>query len=188
MGFTLVALVVGFGIALGTGGRLRHLRGRSFRAWPLLPAALLLQFALEADGVPIPFALLLVSYAMLLVFGVLNLRHTGMWLIVLGFALNGVVILVDHGMPVSHSALRSLHYQHRISEVKHHEQDAAGHRDRLLFLADIIPVPPIHQVLSFGDMVLSVGLVDLLFHLVRPVRRREDALEWGLERALPAAS
>lgn len=172
MGFTLIALGLGLAIALATGGRFRHLAGRSFRLWFLLPVAIALQVALEADGVPAPFALLLSSYVLLIVFGVLNLRHRGMWMVMLGFALNFAVIAVDHGMPVRPSAMRAIHAKGEIHEVKRHREKPT---DKLVVLGDIIPVPPLDTVLSFGDMILAVGVMNLLYNVMRPTPGRHGA-------------
>jgi hypothetical protein len=171
MVFTLVAVLVGFAVAFALGGKVRHLADRGFRWWLLLPIGLVLQWLLEREGAPWPFGLLLVSYACLIGFGVANLRVVGMWMVTVGFALNALVIATNHGMPVSNDSLRALKVKGRITEVKHHAERSS---DKLLFLADIIPVPPIGQVLSFGDMILSVGIVDVLVHLMRPRRRLHD--------------
>jgi hypothetical protein len=167
MWFTLIALTLGLAIALVTGGRFRHLAGRNFRWWVLLPVAIALQFGLEADGVPAPFALLVASYVLLLAFGVMNMRHRGMWLVVLGFMLNAVVITANHGMPVRQSAVSAIKFRGEIHEVKRHKQKPS---DKLTFLGDIIPVPPLDTVLSFGDMILAVGVINLLFNVMRPTR------------------
>ena len=82
--FTLAAMAIGFLVSLALGGRFRHLSGKSFRIWLLLPIGLLLQLLVQRDGAPAPFALLLLSYACLIGFGIANWRLTGMWLIVLG--------------------------------------------------------------------------------------------------------
>jgi hypothetical protein len=44
-------------------------------------------------------------------------------------------------------------------------------------LADIIVVPPVNQALSFGDLIMLVGLVDVLVHRSRatPGRPRRRA-------------
>jgi len=169
MSFTLIAVAIGLVIALALGGRPRHLANRRFRLWWLLPAGVVVQALLERSGVPGAFGLLLVSYGCLLTFGLANLRVTGMWMVVLGFGLNALVIAVDHGMPVSRAALRSLHTSPAVHEVKHH---VATDSDHLRFLSDIIPVPPIDEILSFGDLILATGICDVLVHLMRPARRR----------------
>lgn len=168
MGFTLVAVVVGLALGVALGGHPRNLAGRSFRWWVLLPVGLVLQAVLGRAGVPAPFSLLVASYACLLVFAAANLRLTGMWLLAVGFAMNAVAITLNHGMPVRPAALRSIGAPAEIDSVKHHVERPS---DRLTIVGDVIPVPPLAQVLSFGDLVLSVGVVDLLVHLMRAPRR-----------------
>ena len=49
--------------------------------------------------------------------------------------------------------------------------------DQLTFLGDIIPVPGAREVLSFGDLIMAVGVADVIVHLMRPtgaLRRREQ--------------
>ena len=167
--FTLAAMAVGFLVSLALGGRFRHLAGKTFRLWLLLPMGLLLQVLVEHEGSPAPYVLLLLSYVCLIAFGVANWRLTGMWLIVLGFGLNFLCIAVNHGMPVSHTAIGSLGIEDPPTGVKHHLERSS---DRLEFLGDIIPVPsPVDEALSFGDMIMTVGVADLLFNLMQPPRR-----------------
>jgi hypothetical protein len=42
--------------------------------------------------------------------------------------------------------------------------------DRLTFLGDIIPVPVAEEVLSFGDLAMSVGVATVLAGLLRKRR------------------
>lgn len=171
--YLVVALAVGLLLGLLLGGRPRYLAQKRFRWWLLLPLGVVLQLVVEANGVPAPQALLLVSYVYLLVFCAANLRHVGMGIILIGIALNTFVIAVNGGMPVREKAVRQAHLADagkivRIDEVKHHLEEPG---DRFMVLADIIPVRPIRQVLSFGDLILSVGVADLLVHLLQPVSR-----------------
>jgi hypothetical protein len=183
--FTLVAIAVGFGVSLLLGGRFRHLSGRAFRLWLLLPLGLLLQVFLEREGAPAPFAFLIVSYLCLIAFSIANWRLTGMWLIVLGFSLNFLCIVVNHGMPVSRTAVASLGIHEMPSGVKHHLERPS---DDLVFLGDIIPVPgPVNEALSFGDMILTVGVANLLFNLMQPPRRERRAQRAGHRAALTSA-
>jgi hypothetical protein len=69
-----------------------------------------------------------------------------------------------------------------IDEIKHHLETPD---DDLMVLADIIPVKPLHQVLSFGDLILSVGVADLLVHLLLPVGGRRRRLR-GVETSADA--
>lgn len=177
--YLVVALAVGLVLGLVLGGRPRYLAQKSFRWWLLLPLGVALQLIVELDGVPAPETLLVVSYLYLLAFCLANLRHAGMGVVLVGILLNAIVIAANGGMPVREEAVRQAGMAEpnetiTIDEVKHHLEDDDT---RLMFLGDIIPVEPLRQVLSFGDLILSVGVADLLVHLLLPAggRRRRRA-------------
>ncbi len=167
-----MAIGVGFLIAPIFGGRLRHLSGRTMRLWFLLPLGLALQLAaIESRGDTWPFLLVLGSYALLLTFAVVNLPLTGMWLVVLGLVLNAVAIGVNHGMPVGHKAQHHAGHKPAAFAALQHDQRSS---DRLLIIGDVIPVAPLNEIVSFGDIILAIGLIDVLVHLMRPARKREE--------------
>ena len=175
MGFTIVAVVVGLAVGLALGGRPRHLGERPFRAWPLLAAGLVVQAVSTWVGGGAGFTLLLTSYVLLVAFAAANAHIVGMVLIVLGLGLNALTIAVNHGMPVRRSAIVAAHIAEPGEDVG---LDGRGKRhlergsDRLMPISDIIPVRELRQVLSFGDLVLSVGVADVMVHLLKPPRRR----------------
>ena len=174
MGFTIVAVVVGLVVGLALGGRPRHLGERPFRAWPLLAAGLVVQAISTQVGGGAGFALLLASYVLLVAFAAANAHIVGMVLIGLGLGLNALTIAVNHGMPVRTSAIVAAHIAKPGEDVG---LDGRGKRhlerrsDRLMPISDIIPVRELRQVLSFGDLVLSVGVADVMVHLLKPPRR-----------------
>ncbi len=184
--YLLVPLALGVILSFAFGGRPRHLASKAFRWWGLLPLGLALQVVLEREGVPAPFTLLIVSYACLLVFAVANLRHPGMGVVLIGIALNFVVIAANHGMPVRESAVAIADGSKGqvpaiIDDVKHRPE---GPTTRLRVLGDTIPIEGFREVVSFGDLIMAVGIVDLLFHLGRPTvpkRRRESARDRRVE-------
>ncbi|HEV7888930.1 MAG TPA: DUF5317 family protein [Acidimicrobiales bacterium] len=159
MRFTTVALVVGVAIGLCMGGRLAHLGRRSFRAWPLLAAGVALQLVDSS-------AALAASYLCLVAFALANLRFRGFGLLAVGLGLNAAVVLANGGMPV--------HADGVALSGKHHIE---GPGDRLTFLDDRIDVPFLGEVLSFGDLVLAVGLVVAVASLAaRPPEGRHAQL------------
>lgn len=176
--YVAVAIVVGLVIAFARGGRVRHLAAARFR-WPyLVVVALALQAIIEVDRLG-STEVLVASYAMLLTFCAVNLRIVGMGIVAIGLALNAIVITVNGGMPVRVGAVYEAGILEpseplAIDQVKRHVE---ADDDRLTFLGDIIPVRPLQEVLSFGDLVLSVGIADLLVHLMRggSTRRRRRA-------------
>ncbi len=168
----LVAIGLGFLLALVFGGRFRNLGERTLRSWFLLPLGLALQLtAIESHGDTWPFLLVLLSYAFLFAFAVANVSVTGFWMILLGVTLNALAIGLNHGMPVSHDALD---HTGRHAGVFAAESHAHRSSDKALFLGDVVPVTPLGEVVSFGDLVLGVGLVDVIIHLMRPARRRRE--------------
>ena len=182
MRFTLMAVAAGILIGALTGGRLRHLGDRTFRLLPLLVAGVALQaVGLRFESSP-GLVLVILSYLLLLGFAAANAALVGMWLVALGVALNLLVIGVNGGMPVRPSALVSAGVV-RPEELGSLELGAKRHlerpSDRLTFIADIFPVPPLAEVLSFGDIALDVGVANVIIHLMRPVRSRHAARASG---------
>lgn len=149
MRFTTVALAAGVVAGLMAGGRLSNLGRRAFSAWPLVAVGVALQLLPGATA-------LTWSYMFLLAFALVNLRIPGMGLLAAGLALNALVVAVNGGMPV--------HDGDPWLSGKHHMETAD---DKLTFLDDRIPVTPLGEVLSFGDLVLAVGLVVTVSSLIR---------------------
>lgn len=178
MFFTAVAVVVGLALGLLTGGRFEHLGNRRFRAPALLAVGLVVQ-ALSGRVGGSTIALVIVSYLFLIAFCAANLRIVGMGVVLVGLAMNFTTIAVNGGMPVRRSAVvaAGIAEWHELDELEIHDKRHLERADDdLMILSDIIPVPVLHEVLSFGDIVMSVGVADVLVHLLRPVpgRRYEE--------------
>jgi len=174
----LGAIVLAIAIGYVVGGSLRNLPQVRIR-WPALAlVGLGLQLIPTGSGAGTSgFVLLMVSFALLLVFGIANIRSAGFPLIVLGLVLNALVIGVNHGMPVQRHALmasgqaNTLVALQRDGGAKHHLATA---HDRLLFLGDVTPIPqPIGQVISAGDVATYLGVMWFVLAAMRP--GREDA-------------
>ena len=175
MRFTLLAVAAGLVIGLLAGGRLAHLGSRNLRQWPLLLGGLAAQLLSARVGGDASFALLLVSYGLLLAFAAANVAVVGMWLVALGIGLNLTVIATNGGMPVRESALRAAGAVEagvpvELDPASKHHLEAPS--DRLVVLSDIIPVRPLREVVSFGDVAMAVGVADVVVHLLRPPGRR----------------
>lgn len=182
MWFMVVAIVGGILAGLIVGGRLGNLAEREVRRWPLLGIGVGLQLVLSVADPPGGFGLLVLSYAALATFAVVNLHYVGMPIFLLGLGLNVVPILVNGGMPVRPEAIVAADIVGAdeldtidFGPKRHLETDD----DRVVFLADIIPVSPFKQVLSFGDLIMSVGVANILMRLMQPLRlrRRRDPIE-----------
>src|SRR3954447_654185 len=184
MRILLIAVGVGFVVALLFGGRFRYLAGRALRFWFLLPLGLALQIAAAGSGGSTwPFVLVLVSFACLFGFAVANLGVTGFWMIALGLFLNASVIGLNHGMPIGSKALSHTGNNVGVFAALHHTQRGS---DTLLILGDAVPISPIGEVVTFGDLILAVGIADVIVHLMRPPKRRKDEeLTEDEDRLLP---
>jgi hypothetical protein len=176
-------------VAFLVGGRIRRFEYLKVRWWGLAIVGVALQV------VPVPdlareteetlgFVLLLGSYLALLLMAAVNLRTAGFPLILVGIAMNVLVIAANSGMAVTASALvrsgqpESLRELREEGGSKHH---LADDDDVLLFLADVIPVGgPFRQAISAGDLVLYAGVVWLVVSVMRGRSRglRPPPLYW----------
>ena len=164
----VVAVAAGVVIGLLRGGRITNLADVSFRLWQALVIGLAVQAASAFAPVG-AVALLLVSYAALILFTAVNFHRVGMGVVLVGIAMNFVVIAANGGMPVRAEAIVAAGVDPddiatlEFGNKRHLETS----EDRLTWLGDIIPVPAAREVLSFGDLVMSVGIADVLVHLLR---------------------
>lgn len=174
----LLFAVVAFAVVLGylLGGRLTRLEGLRLRWWGLVVAGLGVQFLPLPEGTSgtdllVRTGVLALSYALLLLFALVNLRLPGMPLILVGLACNALVIVVNGGMPVGEEALRGSGQEDVLATLveggadKHHLLEEG---DDLTFLADVIPIPPpIGQAISIGDVFVYAGLTWLTVWAMR---------------------
>lgn len=184
MKMAIAALVLAALAGLAFGGTFAGLATTRMRLTVLAIVGLGLQ-VLPISGRTPSMWLLYVSFAVLFVFGVVNRRMPGIALVLLGILLNFTVIAANGGMPVTRHALVASGQQDTLTLLvddggaKHH---LATSHDVLLPLADVIPVPLVHQVVSPGDLVTYAGLISLVVASMRRQRRSgggisEDALE-----------
>ncbi len=183
MGYTAIAILIGLVAGLLAGGHPRNAAGRTLRWWPVLAVGAAAQWVPEVLGFAesAAFPAVVASYAALSAFALANLRLVGMPVVLLGLALNIAVIVPNGGMPVRSGAITAAGIADSPEEVaalefgsKRHVEDAD---DRFTILGDVIPVAPLREVLSFGDLILAAGVADVVFRLLRPIRpRRRKAL------------
>lgn len=173
----LIVLLLAVGVGAVFHGRLTGLSGLRLRFAPLALVGLLLQYVSPSRG-GWPYLLLMASFALLTVFAAANFKIVGFPLILAGMLLNFLVIGLNHGMPVTAHALSASGQQSTLTDLiknggqKHH---LAAPQDRLLFLGDVIAVPPpVTQAVSAGDVVAYTGV---LVVVVAAMRRRRPVLE-----------
>lgn len=164
----LVLIVIGLAVCVGfaAGGSLRHFERFRVHWWGVALVGLALQGIPLMSGVsrPIGTVALLGSYFLLGSFAWVNRRLPAVWLVMVGLALNFVVIGVNNGMPVSARALEvagaSAEGLAGGGTLKHH---VMGPADTLTPLGDVIGIPPpIGVVISIGDVILYAGVAILV--------------------------
>ncbi|HYL53578.1 MAG TPA: DUF5317 family protein [Acidimicrobiia bacterium] len=189
----LIALAVALVIPLVTRGSYKRLLGVEWHLGWVLFAGLAIQIFLEYVSIPrdhwhdIGFGLLVASYVLILGFAARNYVLRGMGIVIIGVACNALVIVLNQGMPVK-IPVKWQNQTWTQPTVKHHPQQPD---DKLRFLSDIIVLEhPYDTVLSFGDLILAVGLCDLAFNASRrPKSRRTITIDLrGREPELVAAA
>lgn len=174
LAFFLVPAVAGVALGLLAGGRMGRIR-----PLPALASSFLL-VAAAAQGVEyrtpstrtwvetrLHLSLLVVVY----VLGVCGLllaaasRHgsrcrAAALAVVLGAVLNGAVILANQGMPSSGWATTAARVT--ASDERKAERSPKYRprpHPRLVALGDVLPLRPVHTVVSIGDVVMALGLM-----------------------------
>lgn len=187
-----IALLAALLVPLVTRGSYKRLLDTKLHWGWLLAAGLGIQIGLEFASPPrrywhnVGFGLLVASYVLVLAFCARNVVLRGMSIVLIGIACNAAVIVANQGMPVE------IPHEWRNEEwvqatVKHHPQQPG---EQLLWLSDIIIVrEPFDNVLSFGDLILAVGLCDVTYNASRDPQRRRRKTRRKLQAetaALPA--
>jgi len=168
MALWTLALVMGAVGGLACGGSLRNLATSRFRALPLLVMAVALEAVLglappEARGLLAALACTAVA-GWCLANGLRHpLRSAGQYLTGLGVMLNGLVIGLNAGMPVSRAALQAagLPKMMDVARGDFYKHTAMSGHTRLGLLGDVVPFHIFHTVLSAGDLVMLAGLAAL---------------------------
>jgi hypothetical protein len=184
--FFVATIALAIIVVVATRGSFERLGRLSFRMWWLLFLGLAIQIALEVADFPkdriedVGLAILLLSYAAILAFCLVNRSVRGMTLITVGVALNVLVIALNQGMPTKDDVRdrngREVHVPIE-QTVKHRPQENG---DLLGFLGDVITVPGFpDQQFSIGDIVMGLGIIDLCFEGSRVPRRRGETRSAG---------
>ena len=172
MGVTAVAIAVGLLAALGTGGR-APAAGPTLRLWPVLARGVGLQWVPELLGVTedTAFPAVLASSGCLVAFALANLRLHGVPVVLAGLVLNIAVIVANGGMPVRAAAVvdAGIVGPEEVGSVdRGSTRHLEGDDDVLVLLGDVLPVAPLREVVSIGDLVLAAGAGYVVFRLLRP--------------------
>lgn len=184
---TLLALALVTTIAVLRGGSLSALAATKLRwAW-LLPLGLAIQIGFDVwspewlteSG---ELTVLLVSNALVAIFVILNRHLAGMLLAGLGLVLNASVIAANGAMPVSERAAETAGVSRSLDDagLKH---ERLTDDTKLPWLGDVIGIPVLEEVLSVGDVVLTLGIVRLVYVRTTSNRRgRHRLAQFPVER------
>jgi Family of unknown function (DUF5317) len=174
MWLLLVTLVGVAAVLLTTRGSLTTLAKMRVTAGWLLVLGLAIQAALEYLSLPkseietVGYSFLMVSYGLMLAFCVANLSTRGFGVILIGVAMNALVIGLNQGMPtkpIGNDSHGNRVYKPVEQTVKHRQE---RNDDLLGFLGDRILFPrPLDTLVSFGDLVIAVGICELVYYASR---------------------
>jgi hypothetical protein len=159
----------GAAVGLVRGGRAGGLLALRLRCAPLVWACLAAQVLLGATGDgPHPLVrdvALVASYAGVGVWLALNVRthregvRTGFAIVLAGWVLNVVPMALNDGMPVSTAAQQAIDAEGQAIDQGHLWKHVPATRaTRAAWLGDVIPVAPVHAVISAGDVALLAGI------------------------------
>lgn len=171
----LLALLVGLAVGLVRGGQLARLWQSPLR-WPaLLVIAVPCAFGADALNISLAPLIAMVGLAAALVFALANLNLIGMGVIAFGIVANLAAIGLNGAMPVRADALveSGMVAADDLGNVRLHASREFTYREtKLAVLGDVFPVPATHQVVSLGDLIILVGLADVIANLLLGRSRR----------------
>ena len=170
LGVTVVLAALVVLITFGSFGQLSRIEVKS--VWLLL-AGLAIQIGITFAGIPkdlydsVGFGVIMFSYVLILAFCFVNIGIRGIGLITIGVAMNALVIGLNQGMPTRDQPVTTASGRHIRKpiepDVKHRAERSS---DLLPFLSDIIwlPAPFEDEAISFGDLILAVGICELAYY------------------------
>jgi hypothetical protein len=172
----VLAVVIGLGLGLSRAPAGAHSVRPHLEQLPLLGAGVAL-FAASAllDG-SLATLCRAGALAVLIAVAMANRHLTGMLVIAVGLLLNLVSVAVNAGVAVRAGALVEAGVVEPgeaadadLSGPQHLETSA----DALGVLGEALPLPLLHQVISFGDLIVAFGIADAVRELSRRRVRRE---------------
>lgn len=160
-------------IAKLKGGKIRDLEKVHIKGWYLFILSALLQAVISLvkkynipklnDFIGNYFIYLIgISYLLMMITVLLNIKKSYMKIFLIGIILNFIVIIGNNGqMPVSLNGLNGIKTESVLPEKEFDIKHRAVTKDtKFVYLADIILLPkpyPLPKILSIGDVFLIVG-------------------------------
>ena len=177
---SLSLVVIGLGalaIGLWRGGSVHALADTRVRWLLLLFEGLLIQVAFDVWDPPgltpaLAVAVLVISNVAVAAFILINVRIAGMLLIGAGLVLNTVVITANGAMPVSAGASATAGLEPPSDSDDDLKHERVTEDTTFGWLADVIPIPGLKEVLSVGDLVMAAGIARLIYARTTSARPR----------------
>lgn len=179
-----IAILLGFALRVATLGSWRGVGALKIRGEVLLVAVFVLVLALPmVSRLPVARSVVFLGWValmlLLLALCLMNLRvGTGFAVMAAGVVSNLIVIVLNHGMPVSPDAAVAAGGAAALRVLQHADvfHVAASASTRLLVLADVLPLPGfsgLRSILSIGDVMMLVGIA--LVIAAAPLAKKESA-------------
>ena len=156
-------VVAGIAAGVAFGGDWRRLGNLQLRWWPLLLAAAALRLA-TAIAPSADLSIYVVGFFGIGVVAARNWRQAGATLIAIGTFSNVLVVLLNLGMPYDVGTAISVQAP-LPTDALHVPIESST---RVAFLADVIPIGPVHAVYSIGDLLIAFGGFLIPFVLLQP--------------------
>lgn len=168
-----VAILIGLVAGALRRGRVASLTRTRLRRPLLLAVAVGGAVGADVLDLPAPAVFAFVGLLSGIAFSASNLLIPGMAVIGIGVAANLVPVALNGAMPVRADALveADIVEPADVELVELRGARELADSDTLLeLMGDVIPVPPFEQVISFGDLIVLVGLADVVTNLMRARR------------------
>lgn len=172
---TLIAVCVGLIIGFLRRGRLASIARTRIRHPEFLAVAIAASLFIDASDAGPSGTIALVGFIGGLAFAIVNLHLAGMTVIAVGITANLLPIALNGAMPVRPEALVEAEM---VTAEELPRVSLSGARElsddstMLAVLGDTFPVRWTGQVVSIGDLIMMVGLADVVSNLMLQRRRR----------------
>ena len=177
MAFAPLTLTLIVALVIGTArrGRVTSIAGTRLHSLPLLIAALAVGLGVDRLDLPVPEAWAIAGLVAGVAFTLRNLHLAGMPIVGIGILANLTPLVVNGATPVRPMALVEAGMVasadlDRVSLTGLRELSSDG--TSLSWLGDTIPVAAFDQVMSFGDLIVLVGLASVVVDAMVQRRRR----------------
>lgn len=161
------AIAVGFIAGIVRRGSVRRLQPPGIRALPAVFMAVAIDLVVRFVSPPATAVYLLVSIGLLVGFCLCNLHLVGMSIVAVGLLMNLAGVAVNRAYAVDREAAADAARRGDLGGgrvLDDHSLDA-------WFLGQVVPLRPVREVVSFGDLVSAAGLLDAAYRATRKRRR-----------------